>query len=358
MVSKQIKMIYECLQDYESQTIFLNLLNKYLSEDLRHIMNRKYSNKDTKSTQRYKTSLDYFIYNYEFIDNNEKQPIFLFPANNTTKFLLIYLKSLNIPVKCFCDFDVEKQKDLFGGLPVLSPKDTIEEFKNAKILIGDDVNRIEGVEKLIHLAIKNGFNENQIKCPYSPRKDYFDEEIFKPYDNEIFIDGGSFDGDSILSFIKWCDKKYSKIYAIEPDSLNQNKLKKTISEHNLHNIKIIKEGLWNCSSKLKFNQQGHGASSINNEGNVFIKTNSIDNIIGNEHITLIKMDIEGAELEALKGAAITIRKNKPRLMISIYHKPQDILEIPIFILKLLPEYKFYIRHLAPSHADTILYATM
>lgn len=68
------------------------------------------------------------------------------------------------------------------------------------------------------------------------------------------------------------------------------------------------------------------------------------------------MDIEGAELAALQGGAETIKRYKPKLAISIYHKPEDIIEIPIYIKSLVPEYKLYIRHYTNMYAETILYA--
>lgn len=68
------------------------------------------------------------------------------------------------------------------------------------------------------------------------------------------------------------------------------------------------------------------------------------------------MDIEGSELKALEGAKATIMKNHPRLAICIYHKPMDVIEIPFYIQKLVPEYKFYIRHYASNMWETVLYA--
>ncbi|MFH1618985.1 MAG: FkbM family methyltransferase [bacterium] len=70
------------------------------------------------------------------------------------------------------------------------------------------------------------------------------------------------------------------------------------------------------------------------------------------------MDIEGAELDALKGAAETIKKNRPKLAICIYHKPSDLFEIPLFIKSLVPEYRFYLRQHQPISCDLVLYAVI
>ena len=82
---------------------------------------------------------------------------------------------------------------------------------------------------------------------------------------------------------------------------------------------------------------------------------SIDNVI-KEEVTFIKLDVEGAELRTLMGAAETIKKYKPRLAISIYHKPEDIYEIPLLLMEYRPDYRFYIRHYTSYIWETVLYA--
>lgn len=68
------------------------------------------------------------------------------------------------------------------------------------------------------------------------------------------------------------------------------------------------------------------------------------------------MDIEGAEYKALLGAEKTIKKYKPKLAICIYHKPEDVWEIPMLIHKINPNYRFYVRHYSLTTPETILYA--
>ena len=75
-----------------------------------------------------------------------------------------------------------------------------------------------------------------------------------------------------------------------------------------------------------------------------------------EKVTYVKMDIEGAELDALHGMEKMIKRDKPKLAISIYHKPEDFWEIPLFIYKMVPEYNFILRHHHHRMHETILYA--
>jgi hypothetical protein len=84
-----------------------------------------------------------------------------------------------------------------------------------------------------------------------------------------------------------------------------------------------------------------------------------DELVNETGNIFIKMDIEGSEMEALKGAASTIRTKKPRLAISVYHKPEDIITIPAFLQNLVPEYKFYLRHdCLVNLTETVLYAIL
>ena len=91
-------------------------------------------------------------------------------------------------------------------------------------------------------------------------------------------------------------------------------------------------------------------------GTVTIETAAIDEIVKDDKVTFLKLDVEGAEMKALQGAKNTIMKNKPRLAVCIYHKPEDIIEIPAHLLSLNPDYYFYIRYYNFSYNETVLYA--
>ena len=110
--------------------------------------------------------------------------------------------------------------------------------------------------------------------------------------------------------------------------------------------------------------EGHGSrtegqiSQITEQGTNVIKisTVAIDDVVGGEEVSFIKLDVEGAELKALQGASRTIRTFRPRLAISVYHKPEDIIEILEYILALHNDYKLYLRHYQMSPCETIVYA--
>lgn len=85
---------------------------------------------------------------------------------------------------------------------------------------------------------------------------------------------------------------------------------------------------------------------------------SLDDVVGDEVVGFIKLDIEGAEYDALEGAQRTIARDKPLLAICVYHKPGDQLALMDYLHSLVPEYRFWLRHYGTAEWDTILYAAV
>ena len=197
---------------------------------------------------------------------------------------------------------------------------------------------------------------------------YFPEWIpsFLPFNNEIFIDGGAYDGDTIRALKKLGKENgiYKHIYAFEPDPFCYAKLSKYASDDS--NITCIKKGLHfkDTTFGLKIGDMSSRLTkAIDNDvsgaaGIINVEVCSIDNTI-KDKVTFIKLDIEGSELAALKGAKKTIRANKPKLAICIYHKIHDFWEIPLYIKEIAPDYKFYAGHHSLSYdcRETVLYAS-
>ena len=121
----------------------------------------------------------------------------------------------------------------------------------------------------------------------------------------------------------------------------------------LHN-----KGLWDKAETLNFNSFGNGSSTISKDAEESIEVVALDDVVdANDKVTFLKMDIESAELNALYGARRVIEKDKPRLAICVYHKPEDIIYIASYILSINPEYKLFLRHHSLiSSFETVLYA--
>lgn len=191
------------------------------------------------------------------------------------------------------------------------------------------------------------------------KSEYFIDEFWKPLENgkEVFIDGGAYTGDTIEEFIDWTKGNYKHIYSFEPQRDKAEIIKKNLWKYN-GKVSFFERGLWSCETELGFKDGDtdfsgkivDGVDSTN-----YIKTVAVDDIV-KEKVTFIKMDIEGAEIEAIKGAKNIILRDKPKLAICIYHKLSDLYEIPRILHEMIPEYKFYVRHNGLRVYGTILYA--
>lgn len=199
------------------------------------------------------------------------------------------------------------------------------------------------------------------QCNVKDEKQYF-PSFLHLIKNEVFVDCGAYDGDTSLSFTELMDNNYRKkgggsveykIYAFECDRVNIEKLRKNTDY--LKNMEIIEKGCWAKKCTLSFSNDSNSGSKIDTMGKTHIDVDSIDNIVQDE-VSFIKMDIEGSELEALKGAKNTIKKYKPKLAISVYHKQEDLVTIPQYILSLNEDYRLYLRHYGEISDETILYA--
>lgn len=192
---------------------------------------------------------------------------------------------------------------------------------------------------------------------------YFPKDIIQLKGDEIYIDCGAYNGDTIQQFICHADNRYQKIIAFEPDKKNMESLKKYISNNGIKNIECYPCGVWDCSGFVGFKSDGNRGSSLKiHESENTCAVITIDSVIMPQKLQksagkiFIKMDIEGSELRALIGASETIRKYHPILMICAYHKKEDIIDIPTKILELYPDYKIYFRHHSPLSMELVCYA--
>ncbi len=185
---------------------------------------------------------------------------------------------------------------------------------------------------------------------------YFDE-ITRMSAKESFVDCGAYIGDTLdlyrLKYGGW--KNY---YCLEADPDVFNVLKKHVEELKCNNVYLFNIGCWDKETTLCFAQLGSGSSSISDKQDVIrVPVSTIDNILYNHEVSVIKMDIEGAEQNALSGAANVINRYHPKLAISIYHSLNDFIQIPRILSDYGNGYKIYIRHYRElTDSETICYA--
>lgn len=180
-------------------------------------------------------------------------------------------------------------------------------------------------------------------CDVVVTQDQYFNELTLSTIGGSYVDCGAYDGDSVEAFINFVgDGNYKKIFAIEADPENFAKMENLVREKNYKNVELINCGVWNEKGTITFKSAGRLGSKIVDDGDITVPTDTIDNIVGDENISLIKMDIEGAELNALKGAVKTLERCKPILAICVYHKKEDLITLPQFIKNIYGDCKFYL----------------
>jgi len=179
---------------------------------------------------------------------------------------------------------------------------------------------------------------------------YFEDFLtFKS--GSVFVDVGGFDGNTSLEFIKRCPD-YSHIYIFEPSEKNYESVIKNLSSYS--NITVIKKGLSDNKQSLSFSDKLGSKSGITKDGNVVIQVDLLDEVIDKD-VNFIKMDIEGSEANAIKGATKTILSCHPILAISVYHKPTDIRLICEQIFRIRSDYILYLRHYTEGTDETVMF---
>jgi FkbM family methyltransferase len=185
--------------------------------------------------------------------------------------------------------------------------------------------------------------------PYcDPAEIYFPPDLFTLGQEETFIDCGAYDGDTVREFYK---RAGGEVLAVEPDPENYKRL-----IANFPNIHAFQLAIGLSNERVQFDT-GRGVSGEVGKGADWVECNTLDNLLTALWVvpTYIKMDVEGAEMDALKGAALMIKRHKPILAICLYHKPNDIWQIPAYLHELVPEYRLYLRRYAEDCWEEVLY---
>ena len=231
---------------------------------------------------------------------------------------------------------------------ILENKDYLEEFY-------ENLSDQHSKDSFVAYLMSKTRQDMKYLPPIFDKIQYFPHGIFELTNNESYFDCGAFVGDTIAEFLKASGGAYNRIWAAEPDGSNYKKLMQYVEDEKLTNVYVVNKGIYGYAGKLPFQEEGSMLSMISEDSDNYIEVDTIDNIAGGNPVSYIKLDVEGAELMALKGAEQTIRKYKPILGISIYHKERDLIDIPKYVKDIVPEYKFYFRVHKKLAIDTVLY---
>lgn len=224
-------------------------------------------------------------------------------------------------------------------------------------MLEDDMSRKVLRNVLLHRAV----HDISLIWEVYDEHQYFANDVVKKAEG-CFVDGGAFQGDTLKTFLMQIESSNYRYFAFEADNHNYELLRNYCREHMLQSVYPINLAMWSRKECLYFESNdvtgdvsGKVIENKKSGSVVEIMADSIDNVLPEENINFIKMDIEGAEINALNGARASIVKCKPILAISAYHELEHLWEIPILIKEINKDYKIYFRHHMWNMADTVCY---
>jgi FkbM family methyltransferase len=221
-------------------------------------------------------------------------------------------------------------------------KENKEQFDKASALFADDLSRATYVA-----AINTKINEDLDYIKPYVRLDnlYFPSTEFPLRADEVLLDVGGYTGDTIREFHRITHGRYARIISLEPCDENYRKLLETIKALGLARVVPLKVGAWDEKAILSFaTNELNIDNQIAANGTQHIDVDSIDSILAplRSPVTLIKLDINGSEYRALRGARETIRSCRPRIVVRM-HLKEDYFRLPILLNELVPGIKLYLR---------------
>lgn len=208
-----------------------------------------------------------------------------------------------------------------------------ERIEWAYSLLNDDVSRLVFSSSLEHRL--TGRIEQILKIN-SREEDNWD--LLKLGEDEVMVDGGAYDGDTVSLFMSKA-ASWKRVYAVEPSGRAFNKLKEKYSGRD--DIVLINGALSDKSGAAHLlNGHGRGNRVVEGEGTALC---SIDSILNGEKATFLKFDIEGEEEKGIMGAAETIRRHKPKILLSAYHRFDDFWRLLEVVWSIRQDYRVYMR---------------
>lgn len=281
---------------------------------------------------------------------------YLKPDASSKRDLDVLCAGLDAESKAVAELIYERFQRVLSIHPVLISnslftKQELEEQKKITKEIGPVLKKYSLTDKYISVGPL---------CNYSGLA-YLPKECTDKLKQKVFIDGGAYVGQAAIPFLEY---NPSKIYCFEPVSNNHNVLIKHIENNKASGTIIpVKKGLGNTPGNAAISISGN-SSAITQAGDKDteqIQIETIDNFVRQNNVTdigLIKLDVEGFEMNVIQGALETIKAHKPVLIISVYHRPDDFFKIKPFLQERFPEYKFMIRKTNPYWFtyDTVLMA--
>ena len=355
-----------------------------------------------------------------FKEINGGRPLVIFGAGNLGRRIARELASRAFPLFCFSDNNPVVWGSTIESLPVLSPAEAVERYRNeATFLLAICNPDHAGVQTVVDqlrslgccsvmsftalfwrlpdrflpyylwdlpsklllekeevlaahdLFADSGSREQfvrqvELRCtadfralpPPELHSQYFPDGLYRFLDSEVFVDCGAYDGDTIRVFLNKTRGRFGKIIAFEADPDNFGKLGRCVAQLGLPSEKIrtVRAAVYDRPCKLHFAASGLSSASITSEGGLEVDAVALDGFLRDDRPTLIKMDIEGAELAALNGARKLISAHQPVIAVCVYHQQDHLWRIPLWLKRHMPDARLYLKDHCVDGFELVCYA--
>jgi FkbM family methyltransferase len=231
----------------------------------------------------------------------------------------------------------------------------VADIRKCFSLWADDASRRE---YLAQVRYRLSLEEKLPPC-LSPDDIYFPEELVSLSPEERFVDCGAFDGDSVRAFLQRRGASFGHIFAVEPDPMNCGRLREFaagLPDDRRGKMTVIQAAVGARRQRVRFDVTGTAGSSVRGDGTIEVDCAPLDELLRDQAPTYIKMDIEGAEPEALAGARALIRKHAPVLAVCLYHSQEHLWQIPLLMQSLSDQYRLFLRRYSDGCWEQVCYA--
>ena len=331
-----------------------------------------------------------------------KKPIVLYGMGNGADRILDFLNNMGIAVDGIFASDGFVRHQKFRGFTVQSYAELKGQFDEMIVLLAFGTQRPEVLENIKRISMEQELyvpdvpvvgdtfftksflqqHRNELEAVYSMLSDDRSKEVFEKIvlgkltgdpcylwaaeddeeqsdrvltfsDDEVFLDLGAYTGDTALKFIRQ-HPRYERIIAVEPDIKNFKKCKENLKIYK--NVEVVNACIDEHCGERFFLMDGGRKSVALDQGGLAVPSINVDTLLNGNRVSYIKMDVEGMEKAALIGAQKTIAEFRPKMLISAYHRSEDLFELPLLVKKFAGEFKLHLRHLSYLPAwDTNFY---
>lgn len=332
-------------------------------------------------------------------------PVLLYGMGDGADKLLKVLEAKGIPVSgVFCSNGFERGKS-FHGMPVVSYADAVKEYSRFFVLLAFGTSRADVIENIKRISEEQplrvpdlpvagnalfdadfykknlslfmearalfedersenlfdaliraklfGRLDDLLCCTSDPEEDF--PSLLCPSSYRRIADLGAYDGDSARRLMTLCPE-CERITAFEPDRRTYERLVRKTSDLPVTPLPFA---AWDRDETIFFRRAGNRGSGAGENGTSEVRAIRCDGAFSSERVDLIKFDVEGAEKRALEGLCDTIARDLPDMIVSCYHRPEDLFDLPLYIRERYPAYKLYLRRKRCLPAwETVLYCVL